>query len=133
MGRSNPSAERRESMAYDYRSLPFDRHSPTTAIGQLEYTIPGPSVHVNVYVSLQRSNTWVAKRSISYNTYSYILRRHTRHPVELLRTMRYRGQRRINVSVRTKRPDRVVVGSVLRRKLQKTRFRDRSENTIDLI
>lgn len=38
-----------------------------------------------VYVSMQRGNTWVAKRSISYNMYSYILRRHTRHPVELLR------------------------------------------------
>lgn len=69
----------------DHRSLSFDRHSPTTAIGQLEYTIPWSPVYVHVYASMQRGNTWVAKRSISYNMYSYILRRHTRHPVELLR------------------------------------------------
>lgn len=63
--------------------LPFDRHSPdyrTTRVHHL-----WSSVHVHVYVSMQRGNTWVAKRSIFYNTYSYVLRRHTRHPVELLR------------------------------------------------
>ena len=57
VGRSNPSAERRESMAYGYQSLSFDRHNPTTAIGQLEYTIPSPPIHVHVYVSMQRGNT----------------------------------------------------------------------------
>lgn len=79
------------------------------AIGQLHHLWSSLLVHVSV--SMQRGNTWVAKRSIFYNMYSYVLRRHTRHPVELLRSEQcYHGQRRINVSIRTKRPDRAVVG-----------------------
>ena len=107
------------TMAYGYQSLSFDRHNPTTAIGQLEYTIPSPPIHVHVYVSMQRGNTWVAKRSISYNVYSYILRRHTRHPVELLCSEQCAI---VDKDVLTLASGRnilivVVVGFVLRRKL----------------
>lgn len=120
VGRSNPSAERCESMAYGYTRV--SRSIGTTRLRLQDNSSTPSLVPLSMITCMCLCNEVIhEQRNGRYPTTCIRIYYETSHSPSgrafIQRIMRYRGQRHINVSIRTKHPDRAVVGSILRRKL----------------